>query len=124
MRRLLPLLLLALLVLLPPQADAALAVTSHGKVFSGTAGNGTWLKVTLPSWTFVAQVEVSGNAFCDGYGGGYTDGAARVSGGVPCAAGETRTYPISPESTSSAVYVSGDGASRTVYVTAYSAEGN
>lgn len=83
---------------------------------SGTAGDGTWLKITLPKGCASVMVEVSSAAYIDGPGGGYTDGAARSSGGRATTSGESVTMPISYGRTARSIYVAGNGGTPVVSV--------
>lgn len=86
------------------------------KYASGTASDATWLQINLPANTYSVVIEVSGAAWVDGPGGGYSDGGARSSGGRATTAGESVVLPIKPSSDTTPIYVAGNGASRTVTV--------
>lgn len=94
----------------------ALTITILGKYASGTATNGNWLQINLPPFTCSVQVEVDGAAYIDGSGGGYTDGAARSSGGRSTISGETVTLPVRMSQDAQAIYVAGNGDNRTVTI--------
>lgn len=90
---------------------------------SGSAGDGTWLKITLPKGCASVMVEVDGPAWVDGPGGGYTDGAARSSGGRPTVSGEMLTIPVPYARTAQSIYVAGNGGARTPSVYPVGSEG-
>lgn len=108
-------LLVILWVLLAGVAEAATTCTLQ-KYCSGTASDGTWLQVNLPAGTAYVTIECSGACYVDGPLGGYTDGAARSSGGRATAAGEVVAIPIWLTSATTPIYVAGSGASRTVTI--------
>lgn len=94
----------------------ATTLTTLRKYAPATASDGVWLRIDLPPHTRSVMIEVSGAAWIDGPRGGYTDGAARSSGGRATVAGETVTLPIPDSSDSLSIYVAGNGGSRTVTV--------
>lgn len=121
MRRLLFTFLLLLGLLLSSASEAALSVTTARKWTTGTASSGVWLEIVLPANTAYVLVEVDGAAWVDGPGGGWTDGAARSSGGRATTSTETVAMPIVSGAAKS-IFVAGNGASRTVNVIAFGAE--
>lgn len=95
----------------------AVTITTLGKWdTTGSAADGTWLKFVLPRRTRSVLIEVSGASYVDGPGGGYTDGAARTSGGRATTAGETVQLPIPSSASPRAIYVAGSGGTRSVSV--------
>lgn len=119
--RLRSLLLVGLFALLGPPAEAATTCSTIRKVCSTTASDGLWLQINLPPGTAYVLIEVSGASYVDGPGGTYTDGGARSSGGRAQASGEVFGLPI-VEGASKAIWVAGNGASRTVTVMPLGAE--
>lgn len=112
---------LALLALVALPAHAGTTCTTLRRVCSGTAGT-TWTEFILPAWTATVTIEVSGAAYVDGPGGGYTDGAARSSGGRSTTSGEVLSWPI-PDGSAKSIWVAGNGASRTVTIVPFGSEG-
>lgn len=94
----------------------ATTISTLRKYATATASDGTWLRIDLPPHTYSVKIEVSGAAYVDGPGGGYTDGAARSSGGRATVSGETVVLPIPNSSDALPIYVAGSGASRTVTI--------
>jgi hypothetical protein len=116
-----PVLLLAALLLFGAAAEAGTTCTTLRKVCTGTAGT-TWTEFVLPAYTASVVIEVSGAAYVDGPAGGYTDGAARSSGGRAISSGESLVWPVQPSGGVRSIWVAGDGSSRTVTLIAFGAE--
>lgn len=121
MRRLFVSLLLLLGLLLSSASEAALTITSARKWTTGTASSGTWLEIVLPANTAYVIVKVDGAAWVDGPGGGWTDGAARSSGGLAITSTDTVSMPIVTGAAKS-IFVAGNGGSRTVSVQTFGTE--
>lgn len=105
--------LFALLFLAPP-GHAATTCSSLRKYCLGTAASGNWTQFILPAGAAYVTVEVDGAAYVDGPEGGYTDGAARSSGGRSTSSGETVGFPLRVAGSPASIWVAGSGGSRAV----------
>lgn len=114
--RLLYLVILALILAWSPPAPAATTCAGLRIYCSGTAASGNWTAFILPAGTAYVTLEVSGAAWVDGPEGGYTDGAARSSGGRASTSGEVLGIPIRLVGATTTIWVAGNGGSRTVTV--------
>lgn len=94
----------------------ATTLTTLRKYGSATAADATWLRIDLPPHTCSVTIEVSGAAYVDGPGGGYTDGGARSSGGRATTSGEVLVIPVPNSSDALPIWVAGDGGARAVKV--------
>lgn len=119
--RLVLLLLLALALGAVP-AWGALSATEPRRTYTGTASDAAWLKITLASGARCVIVQVVDAAYIDGPEAGYTDGAARSSGGLLIPAAGSLTLPLPAGTTQRSIYAAGAGASSSITVMSFQSE--